>query len=298
MKVFISWSGPQSKHIASGLNELLPQVIQAVEPFMSNVNIAAGERWVARLNQELESTAFGIICLTPENTVAPWLLYEAGALSKSLTDSKVCPVLYDLTFDEVEWPLAQFQLKTSNRAGLEEVVNSINLALGDKQLDTTTLGKTFDRIWPEFQEMIANVPKMSDASSPTERSDREVLNEILSLVRNRAPHLHDRPPGTTPTGHASVYVDNCLRLLSGIKRDIINEDNAHWEANGRYLIEQLVQGLADLRQHLLLHSNNPYPSARLIDRIFSELEKINELDVSQLRAYFDSLQEHISQIKY
>ena len=35
MKVFISWSGEKSKKIAEVFRDWLPQVIQAIEPFVS-----------------------------------------------------------------------------------------------------------------------------------------------------------------------------------------------------------------------------------------------------------------------
>lgn len=44
MKVFLSWSGERSRLVATALHEWLPQVINAVEPFISS-NIDAGARW-------------------------------------------------------------------------------------------------------------------------------------------------------------------------------------------------------------------------------------------------------------
>jgi hypothetical protein len=45
MKVFISWSGAQSKAAAHALKEWLPDVIQNLSPWMSDLDIAAGRRW-------------------------------------------------------------------------------------------------------------------------------------------------------------------------------------------------------------------------------------------------------------
>lgn len=86
MKVFISWSGARSKAVASKLREWLPDVIQNIEPWMSRHDIKAGERWDKELSGELNDSKFGIICLTSDNYDAPWILFEAGALSKTIDD--------------------------------------------------------------------------------------------------------------------------------------------------------------------------------------------------------------------
>ena len=81
MKVFISWSGETSKGLAEALREWLPAVIQAVNPYFSPDDVSKGSRWSSEISKELEDSAIGIICLTKENLEAPWIMFEAGALS-------------------------------------------------------------------------------------------------------------------------------------------------------------------------------------------------------------------------
>lgn len=107
MNVFISWSGEPSKSIAQVLNDWIPHVIQTAEPFMSP-NIDKGDRWDNALDKQLEAANVGIVVLTRSNTTAPWILFEAGALSK-IIKSRVCTFLFDLKESEVEYPLAKFQ---------------------------------------------------------------------------------------------------------------------------------------------------------------------------------------------
>jgi hypothetical protein len=82
--VFISWSGDRSKHVALALRDWLPMVLQAAKAFMSATDIVKGSRGLVELAGTLEVVKVGIICLTPENLSAPWLLFESGALSKTL----------------------------------------------------------------------------------------------------------------------------------------------------------------------------------------------------------------------
>src|SRR5258705_10132077 len=126
MKIFISWSGDRSKHIAAALKQVLPFVLQGEEIFMSELDITPGDRWGNKLNQKLEECSFGIICLTPENLTAPWLLFESGALSKAVNESHVVPYILELKPTDIEWPLAQFQATVVDKPGTFKLFTSIN----------------------------------------------------------------------------------------------------------------------------------------------------------------------------
>ena len=47
--------------------------------------------------------------MTRENVNAPWVNFEARALSKMIDKSNVTPFLFDLKRSEVQGPLLQFQ---------------------------------------------------------------------------------------------------------------------------------------------------------------------------------------------
>ena len=93
---------------------------------MSQVDIAAGDRWAQVVAKELESSNFGVMCVTPENLGSPWVLFEAGALAKSMLGAKVIPLLFNLEISDIGGPLAQFQAKKFDKAGVAEVIASIN----------------------------------------------------------------------------------------------------------------------------------------------------------------------------
>ncbi|MGA9601795.1 MAG: toll/interleukin-1 receptor domain-containing protein [Methylocystis sp.] len=88
-KVFISWSGEASHSIATTLHEWLPVILQNIKPFISSEDLRKGGRWGKDLAEQLQHTNFGIICLTPSNLESPWILFEAGALSKFIDESHV-----------------------------------------------------------------------------------------------------------------------------------------------------------------------------------------------------------------
>lgn len=184
MKVFISWSGATSKAVALALHKWLPIVLQYVEPWMSERDIAAGERWAAEVATRLEESSFGILCLAPDNLNAPWLLFEAGAISKVMAIASVCPYLLGVDFRDVSGPLGQFQAKKAEKAPTLELVEAINQK-APKPLEQLRLHQTFDALWPTLEQELAGIPVQTGprlAASPP-RTDSEVLDTLVQAVR-------------------------------------------------------------------------------------------------------------------
>ena len=138
MKVFSCWSGRRSKVVAEALRQWLPNVIQAVEPFMSEY-IAKGSPWPDDLDAHLRATDVGVICLTKENLREPWIQFEAGALYMKLNQERVCPYLLDIPPSEIPWPLARFQATTAEKGDTRKLLDTVNRALGEGALNPDRL---------------------------------------------------------------------------------------------------------------------------------------------------------------
>src|SRR5262249_29809193 len=142
------------------LRNWIPDIIQAVEPWMSAVDIDAGSRWNREMNAQLEETKFGIICLTKGNQTAPWILFEAGAPVKTISETVVCPYLIDLEPAEIrQGPLTQFQAKRANQKETWELIQAINKALKEDALPEEKLKRTFDRWFPDLKGKLDDLPK-------------------------------------------------------------------------------------------------------------------------------------------
>jgi TIR domain len=190
MKVFLSWSGPRSKAAALMLRQWLPDVIQSIEPWMSAEDIDAGARWNNELTNKLAETRCGIICLTKDNQLAPWVLFEAGALSKSIEKTFVIPYLIDLVpSDILPGPLTQFQTKRANKAETWELVRTLNGAL-DKPLTDEQLKRGFERCWQELETSLKDLPAATSHQAVT-RSQGDMLIEVLDEVRRMARAMSD-----------------------------------------------------------------------------------------------------------
>lgn len=184
MRVFISWSGSRSKALALQLHEWLKTVVQLSDPWMSERDIGAGQRWNEEVSSRLRDTHFGIICLTPGNLNAPWLLFEAGALAKALDSARVVPMLLGIKKTDLGFPLAQFQAEDADREGFWRLVSALNSSLGEKKLSEVHLNKIFTGLWPTLESVLNSLPREANTDvEQTRRGDRELLEEALEGVR-------------------------------------------------------------------------------------------------------------------
>ncbi len=181
MKVFLGWSGDRSKALAEALHEWLPLVLHYVKPWMSQNDIAAGERWSQELATELEASNFGLISVTQDNLHEPWILFEAGSLAKSMQDGRVTPFLLDLEISDVSGPLAQFQSKKAAKSGAWDVVCSINKC-PQAPVDDAIAVQIFDLAWPKLESKISAIPPATNAKP--RRPQHEVLEELVTSVRS------------------------------------------------------------------------------------------------------------------
>lgn len=183
MKVFLSWSGDLSKHLAEAIRDWLPGVLQLVTPYFTPADIEKGTRWSTDIAKELESAQIGILCITRDNLHSDWILFEAGALSKSLEKAHVCPILFGITPTDLSGPLKQFQTTSFERTEMHKLIGVINSRLGEHKLSSKTLDSVFDKWWPDLEKRIADILGAKASPEKPVRSDRELIEEILVLAR-------------------------------------------------------------------------------------------------------------------
>jgi hypothetical protein len=183
-KVFISWSGELSRKLGEAVREWLPGALQFVRPYFTPEDIEKGARWGSDIVSELESSDIGIVCLTHANTDSPWILFEAGALSKSLEKSRVCGVLFGLDTTDIKGPLTIFQHTRFQKSDFKKLVKTINNAGGDSKLDDAVFESVFEMWWPKLEDKVKQILKNETTDGVTSnRSERDMLEEILELTR-------------------------------------------------------------------------------------------------------------------
>lgn len=107
----------------------------------------------------VRSATLRTLCLTADNRDAPWILYEAGALSKMRSVSRVCPLLCGRAQSEVEKPLQQFQATDFHQKEMLELVETMNRALGQGGSDGTELSDRFRKHWPDLEKHVSERTK-------------------------------------------------------------------------------------------------------------------------------------------
>lgn len=295
MKVFISWSGPTSLKVAQIFREWLPSVIQSIEPYVSSEDIDKGARWSTDIAKELADSTFGILCVTKDNLEAPWLSFEAGALSKTMEKSFVTPFLFDIKRSEVKGPILQFQSTIFDKDDIKKMVKTLNKASGDAGISEARLDNYFDVWYPTLESKLNDLKNTIVSEKEDEEEQKvdhssEILEEILELSRDNQKLLKTPDTklyediATVKDSLEELAVRNTMlyenRRISRKYNSMLFEEVMHMSGRGSYgflmtlsLFKEDFPWIYDMGKELLdiLKSNNdPEEKANAV-RDFREL---------------------------
>jgi hypothetical protein len=169
--VFISWSTEPARKIAELLKELLEKIF-CVNPdiffFVSSSEdggIDVGARFRNILDDNLQKSDYGILILTKNNEMRPWLMFEAGALSKNIYSSRIVPILFTLKDGErkIESPIETFQHIKYSRDDFQKLIFGIfKNRFGKRRLSQeqkSTLKRLLEEKtnWDDFKEKVDKI---------------------------------------------------------------------------------------------------------------------------------------------
>jgi len=154
---------------------------------MSESEIDKGTRSLHEISKALADIKIGIVCLTPENLSRPWLLFEAGALSKSIDErTRLCTYLVgDFEPSDVTPPLGMFQGTKSTKEDTYRLVQTINRVVSDEPISDDNLETIFEAMWPKLENRLNSLPP-AESAVPAKRPPDEIMGEILELARAQA----------------------------------------------------------------------------------------------------------------
>jgi hypothetical protein len=199
LRVFISWAGPQAEALAKGFHTFLPDVVNAIEPFLSGSDIDKGSRWNDVLKESLQASSCAIVCLTPESTSSVWVAFETGAVSRAAGSpenarTRIWTYLHGLTSKDIQLsPFASYQATFATESDTFKLVRSIN-GLSSDQVSEDSLKRRFDQMfWPNFSRVVDEASKVSKVPQQTQSSEVDVLAEILRTVRAIQTEIRSQP---------------------------------------------------------------------------------------------------------
>lgn len=299
MKIFISWSGQRERAVAEALREALPDLcVTEVEVFVSSKSISKGANGTSVIEANLDTSDYGIILVSRENQNAPWLNYEGGWLASTLS-RPVSTICLDLRPGDVTSPLAprqatQFESEDDMTELLRQIAETANPSIPPRAFNTL-----LKSVWPSIRESW----KPNDAPSAGEknqRSEQDMLAEIVERVRNVESELKSNRPG----------------LSSAMQQHRATAERVEFEAVAklRALVSEVAQGNVYLVEHnfgetppRIVLVSNPEASAADRDRAVmavkeahptarvrvSHIRPLTEPDEHGLRRFMvDQVEEH------
>lgn len=180
-KIFLSWSKNQSKEYALIFNRELKILFPTpgFEIFMSDKDISMGSLGITTILDNLSSSEFGIFFITEENQGEPWLNFEAGALSKGITENRVIPIGFDgIEIGFLNTPLKNFQGFTFGEEKFKASMKQINAA-SDASLADASFDVLLASCWNNITESMEKLlPKKKEAK----KKDLDIVEGKLNLI--------------------------------------------------------------------------------------------------------------------
>lgn len=263
--VFFSWSGERSKKVAEEFQDLFKGVFDPViDCFLSTRDIAPGTRSVQILFEKLEKCNYGICFIDSENVRAPWIQFEAGALSKMVADSQVMVLLLDNNTESLQGtPLFEFQHKLFNKEHIQSIFEEI-IKLFDQVSSRDSFLKRFENGWDNFYEnsnkILANVQNEIDMQN-TEKDELNTIKKMLVDVQN----LLKIDYGQTVRESVGL-VNELKKIMLNMSPDNINDMKMRFKVQ-RYemVFEQNIQSIEELIDNIEIEGN--YSTEEIIEKL-------------------------------
>ena len=112
--IFLSWSGPSSKEVATVLRIYLSNVLKVRTDsiYLSERDINGNtDGWYNEVCRNISNSAIIISCITRANKISPWLHFETGVgsyVGSVKPSKKIIPFLFDISIEELPRNLSMF----------------------------------------------------------------------------------------------------------------------------------------------------------------------------------------------
>ena len=259
MDIFLSWHGQKSHALAEILRGWLPTVLPYARPWLSSEDIGKGKPWDPALAKRLEATSHAIVCVTaPQVARAPWVNFEAGAVSKYVDHARVSPLLVGVSPEDIGGlPLSRFQCTRFNKGDVGRLLRSINAA-SSSRIESRTLDRNLRNTWRQLQDDVGSLDLAEESRNGTvdhSNNDRDGRNVRLAAIEERIlEFIADNPDSHLELADVRDQVDeNHVRVqhhLDRLVRAGLLDD--HWGTEYPTTYTSTEKGRAYLVDHDLV----------------------------------------------
>lgn len=185
--VFLSWSGGTSQQVGSLLRDFLSTVIQGLEPFMSNVDIAAGAEWWTSIVDAHNSSDAVIAVFCSDNLDRQWLHFECGAAAFRFPSQAFIPLLVDVSPTDIG-PASIFQAReVLNQEHMLSVVERLTSIAGvERPFAVASIKKAFLREWDGFHDgvrtILDDLAENEAATNGAGRPSDPTLSDVVKSI--------------------------------------------------------------------------------------------------------------------
>lgn len=167
--VFISFSQRLTHDVAKVIEEVItsiyPKSKSNVEVFLSSKKIKAGT-FKGQILNAMRNAKFAISVLSSENKNAPWLMYEAGALSLAVEQNggHLMPYLFcrhgsdrEATIEDLQY--VQYQRDhEDNQEQFKKLIENLNDSLSNQnKVNGLKIANAIDDAWPDISKRLDNI---------------------------------------------------------------------------------------------------------------------------------------------
>ena len=235
------------------------------------------------LDEVLEMCDYGICFINSDNARAPWIQFEAGALSKISNNAKVVVILLDNNVDSLDGnPLSQFQYvlfdKIQIKSGVfEKIIKTFKL-----EDSKDIFINRFEINWEKFYEKST---KISNDSKTDRQNDEDILNdkeELDTIKKMLVDVLNLQKTELNQTVKDSMGLLNELKkLLKIMNPEDFSRMQVHYKID-RYekTFQQIIYEIEEVLDSL--DNDDIKDNVLIIDRIKEKLDNIIGKAVSSI----------------
>jgi hypothetical protein len=178
-------------------------------------------------------------------------------LSKNFGKANVCTILFNLDNADITGPLTSFQATKFDKTDFKKLLTTINNTGGESKLEPAVLNDVFEMWWPKLENKIKDILSTTSADTANnQRTDREILEEVLELTRINSKRMPRRNELTRET---------LLRLMDVIQEMHLRMMKTSNRKDAAIMFEEFIMPM----QRLCMELDSP----ELFDRFMMRREK-------------------------